>query len=150
MTDDAGAALAAEDRQAITELFARYGWCFDAGDVAGFTALFTTDAVYELDGGRRFVGHEQIGGYLSQAAASTWFPGRQHHIDQIIIEGGPRRATSRAYCTVTQRSVDGSMSLVYLGRYADTCVKVDGRWLFEQRVVRRWDSEETQAARLTP
>lgn len=72
---DAGA-LRAMDRQQIVELFARYGWCFDSGDVAGFVDLFTPEATYELDGGRRFVGREQIGAYLSQAAASSLFPGR--------------------------------------------------------------------------
>ena len=50
-------AITAEDRLAITELFARYAWCFDSGDVEGFAALFTSAARYELDGGRRFVGH---------------------------------------------------------------------------------------------
>jgi hypothetical protein len=150
MTEAEPGALTTEDRQALTELFARYGWSFDAGDVDGFVALFTPEAVYELDGGRRFVGREQIGGYLSQAAGSNWFPGRQHHIDQIIIEGNTRRATSRAYCTVTQRSLDGTMKIVYLGRYADTCVKVGNRWLFAERIVRSWNSEEMRARSLTP
>ncbi len=137
-------AVSADDRLAITELFARYGWRFDSGDVEGFTALFTPDAAYELDGGRRFIGHEQIAGYLAQAAASTWFPGRQHHVDQIVIDGTADRANVRSYCTVTQRSADGGMSLVYLGRYADVCVKVNGRWLFAERVVRSWSSDEVR------
>ena len=88
-------AITAEDRLAITELFARYGWCFDSGDTEGFAALFTPAATYELDGGRRFVGHEQIAGYLAQAAISAWFPGRQHHVDQIVIDGTAERANAR-------------------------------------------------------
>ena len=142
-SDPAGP-LTTEDRQRIVELFARYGWCFDSGDVAGFVALFTPDAAYELDRGRRFVGPEEIGGYLRQASASDWFPGRQHHVDQIIIEGTTTRASARSYCTVTQRLNDGTMQLVYLGRYADTCVKVDGRWLFQERLVRSWDSRDVR------
>ncbi len=134
-----------QDRQEVTELFARYGWCFDSGDVAGFVALFTPNAIYELDGGRRFVGREQIGAYLAQAASSTWFPGRQHHVDQIIMGGDTSRVQSRSYCTVTQRGPDGTMQLVYLGRYSDSCVKVDGRWLFEERIVRNWNSEDVRA-----
>ena len=138
-------AISAEDRLGIIELFARYGWCFDSGDTEGFAALFTPAATYELDGGRRFVGHEQIAGYLAQAAASSWFPGRQHHVDQILIDGTAERANARSYCTVTQRSAEGGMSLVYLGRYADICVKIDGRWLFESRTVRSWSSEDVRA-----
>ena len=147
MTVDRAGPLTTEDRLGITELFARYGWCFDGGDVEGFAGLFAPDATYELDGGRRFVGHEQIRGYLAQAAASAWFPGRQHHVDQILIDGTTERATVRSYCTVTQRSADGGMSLVYLGRYADVCVRVGGRWLFQERVVRSWSSDEVRAAR---
>ncbi len=138
------AAISAEDRLAITELFARYAWCFDSGDVEGFAALFTPAARYELDGGRRFVGHEQIASYLAQAAVSSWFPGRQHHVDQIVIDGTADRADARSYCTVTQRSAEGSMSLVYLGWYADVCVKIDGQWLFEARTVRSWDSGDVR------
>jgi len=141
-----GGPLTTEDRQRISELFARYGWCFDSGDVAGFVALFTSDATYELDRGRRFVGSEQIGGYLAQASASDWFAGRQHHVDQIIIEGTTTQASARSYCTVTQRLNDGSMQLVYLGRYTDTCVKVDGQWLFQQRIVRSWDSQDVRVS----
>lgn len=144
--EDTGA-LTGADRQQIVELFARYGWCFDSGDVAGFVALFTPEATYELDGGRRFVGREQIGAYLAQAAASSWFPGRQHHVDQIIIEGTIGRATSRSYCTVTQRLEDGTMKIVYLGRYSDVCVKVDGRWFFAERIVRSWNSEDERVSR---
>ena len=67
--------LSVEDRLAITELFARYCWCFDTADVEGFVALFAPDATYESHGGRRFVGHEAIGGYLRQAAAVRGCPG---------------------------------------------------------------------------
>ena len=139
-------ALTTEDRLDIAELFARYGWCFDSGAVEEFVALFTPTAAYELDGGRRFVGHAQIRSYIAQAATSAWLPGRQHHVDQIVIEGSATRATARAYCTVTQRAPDGGMSLVYLGRYADVCVKVDDRWLFEERVVRSWSADEIKPA----
>ena len=143
---DATGALTTEDRQQIVELFARYGWCFDSGDVSGFVALFTPDATYELDRSRRFVGSAQIGAYLAQASASDWFPGRQHHVDQIVVEGTTMRATARSYCTVTQRLDDGTMQLVYLGRYADTCVKIEGNWLFQERIVRSWNSQDVRVS----
>ena len=146
MTTDRAAPLTAEDRLDILELFARYGWFFDAGEADAFVALFTPTAAYDLDGGRRFEGHEQIKGYVEQAARSAWLPGRQHHVDQAIIEGDSSRVISRAYCTVTHRSADGTMSIAYLGRYADICVKVDGRWLFEQRTVRSWSPDDNRAA----
>jgi len=140
------APLSVEDRLAITELLARYCWCFDTADVDSFVALFTPDARYELDGGRLFVGRDAIGGYLRQAAGSTWLPGRQHHVDQIVLEGTSERVTARAYCTVTHRSPDGVMSIAYLGRYADVCVKIDRQWRFHERIVRTWRSDELLAA----
>lgn len=137
--------LTADDRFAIFELFAHYGLCFDIGDVEGFLALFLPDAVYELSRGRRFEGHAQIRGYVEQAAASEWLPGRQHHVDQVILTGDCQRVSAHSYCTVTQRTSDGTLSLVYLGRYVDVCVKVDGIWRFQERIVRDWDPAEYRA-----
>jgi uncharacterized protein (TIGR02246 family) len=61
------ASLTTDDRLAILELFARYAWCFDTFDVEGFLDCFAPDAVYDLPGGRRYLGSDQIRTYIEPA-----------------------------------------------------------------------------------
>jgi uncharacterized protein (TIGR02246 family) len=140
MTD--AASLTTDDRLAIMELFARYAWCFDTFDVEGFLDCFAPDAVYDLPGGRRYLGSDQIRTYIEPATRNPVMYGRQHHIDQVMMQGNSQRATVRSYCWGSQRNTDGSVSITFLGRYADVCVKVAGRWLLAERVFRNWDPSE--------
>jgi len=143
---DSSDALKLQDRVEILELFARYAWSFDIGDIEGFLQTFAPDAVYELPGGRRYVGREQIRTYIEPAVASDWAPGRQHHVDQVIMQGSSTRCEARSYCMGTLRSpADGSLSVVFTGYYTDTLVKLDGTWLIERRVFRHWDRDEARA-----
>lgn len=140
--------LTTQDRLDILELFARYAWCFDSGDVEGFLGCFVPDAVYDLPRGRRYLGREQIRTYIEPATQSPTMIGRQHHVDQVIMSGDGARATVRSYCWGSKRTSDDQLSVMFLGRYADVCVKTEGRWLFAERVFRNWDRDEVSPAAL--
>lgn len=131
--------LSTQDRLDILELFARYAWCFDTADVDGFLDCFAPDAIYDLPRGRRYVGRDQIRTYIEPATQNPVMAGRQHHVGEVIMEGDGSRAVVRAYCWGSQHSGDDALSVAFLGRYADVCVKVDGRWRFAERVFRNWD-----------
>ena len=133
--------LTADDRWAITELFARYARCFDTADVDGFLGTFLPNAVYILSGGRRYVGHDEIRGYLTATTAREQMIGRQHHADQLLFDGDGERCTVRSYATGTKYEPDGSCSLVFVGHYRDVLVKVDGRWFFETREFANWEGD---------
>src|SRR5579859_1571887 len=98
--------LTTQDRLDILELFARYAWAFDSGDVEGFLDCFAPQAVYDLPRGRRYIGREQIRTYIEPATQNTNMIGRQHHVDQIMVEGDTNRAVVRSYCWGSKRTPD--------------------------------------------
>jgi hypothetical protein len=130
--------LSAEDRLDITELIARHAWSVDTGDVDGWVRTFAPTGVFDLAGGRRYEGHDQLRSYMQQAVANKPFPGQQHHASQIIIEGSGSRCSVRSYLIATQRLSTGAVVVYALGSYTDSCVKHEDRWVFEKRVFRFW------------
>ncbi len=131
----------AEDKFQIHELLARYAWSFDTGDIDGFVACFAEDATLcedvfeEVD---RWVGRDAIRSMAERFFSFPSFPGRQHHASQILIEGDGDRRNVRAFCFVIESGHDRPCSVPFCGYYEDVVVKVGGRWLFEERVIRHW------------
>jgi 3-phenylpropionate/cinnamic acid dioxygenase small subunit len=130
--------LPAEDRLDVAELIARHAWCVDTADVDGWVATFTTDGVFDLPGGRRYQGHDQLRAYMEAQVQAKPFPGQQHHVSQIVIEGAGSPCSVRSHLLSTQRMSTGATVIYGLGSYADTCVKVDGEWRFAKRIYRPW------------
>jgi hypothetical protein len=114
--------LEASDRFAILELIARYSWAIDTLDVEAYVSNFTAEAVLGIRDAR----------YRSQA----------------IIEGDSSRVSVRSYGQIVQRFADGSCKVVLAGVYRDTCVKVDGRWLFAERLFSEWETTQLDNHRL--
>ena len=142
---DAGP-LTTQDRLDILELFARYAWAFDSGDIEAFLDCFAPQAVYDLPRGRRYVGREQIRTYIEPTTQNANMVGRQHHVDQVIIEGDATRATPAPIVGAPERTPANELSVTFLGRYADVCVKTAaGQWLFAERVFRNWDRDEVRS-----
>src|SRR5205085_269801 len=81
-------AMTPEDRFAIADLIARYGWALDTGDVDAFVACFAPDGamieqVFEdpdvwegRDGIRRLAEHYK---------GIHNFPGRQHYCGNLLV-----------------------------------------------------------------
>lgn len=130
--------LSAEDRLDITDLIARHAWSVDTGDVEGWVDTFAPTGIFDLPGGRRHEGQEQLRRYMQQAVKDRPFPGQQHHASQIVIEGTGARCSVRSYLIATQRLSTGAAVVYALGSYTDSCVKLDGRWVFEKRIFRLW------------
>jgi hypothetical protein len=132
--------VSAADKVEIHELLARYAWSFDTGDVEGFVSCFADDAslcedVFEAVD--RWVGRDQIRSMAERFFAHPGFPGRQHHASQILIEGGAERCRVRAFCFVLEAGQDQTI-VRFSGHYEDVVVKIDGRWVFKDRVIRHW------------
>ena len=133
--------LQLEDRIAINDLFARYAWCLDTRDIEGFGANFAADGVIDMPGVGRFEGREEVRRYGRMLTDDPAYPGRQHWIGQSLIEGDVSRCSVRSYAMVTVRPSSGPSSILSLGFYADQCVKAGDRWVFQERVFRRWEGE---------
>ncbi len=122
-----------EDKEAIRELLATYCFCVDRGDPKGLLATFTADGVW--DGGPlgRHEG-EAMRQFLG-AAASSGDGKRRHVVANEIISVSGETATARSYLLVVQVA-DSGAAIAFAGFYEDRLVKVGGRWLFKERLMK--------------
>lgn len=130
------------DRLDIHELLARYAWALDTGDLDGLVACFTPDAVVVeevFEDPDRWEGHEGIRRLAQHYSSAPGFPGRQHHISQVLIDGDESTAKVRAFTFVTECRGEPPFLLRFAGYYEDKVAKRQGQWLFTERVIRLWD-----------
>ena len=136
------ARLTVADRLGIQELLARYAWALDTGDVDGFLACFTPEAVVieeVFEEPDRWEGHANLRRLAEHYKGVPDFPGRQHHVSQVLAEGDTQRCTVRSFTFVTECRGEPPYILRFAGYYEDQAVKVRGDWLFAQRIIRLWD-----------
>jgi SnoaL-like domain len=132
----------AADRLAIRELVETYAHCADRRDAKGQMALFTTDthfAVYmnakdpkpsqELNSREALA---PVFADLNRYDATTHFLGQS-----TILTLNADRATGEAYCLAHHVTADGGERRLMIAslRYLDTFAKVDGEWLFAERLL---------------
>lgn len=132
----------AADRLSIRELVEAYARCADRRDARGQMALFTPDAhfvVYmnakdpmpsmEL---RSREALAPVFADLNKYDATTHFVGQS-----TITSLSGDRATGEAYCLAHHVTIDGSKRRLMVAslRYFDTIVKIDGAWLFSERLL---------------
>jgi uncharacterized protein (TIGR02246 family) len=130
-----------EDRVAIDDLFAHYAWAVDTGDVEAFVALFTPDAVLLDPNGRFDEGNGGPTAFLELMRANPTFPGRQHWVGQLVLDGDTERCTARSFAIVPALHRTGATNVHLVAWYEDELRKVDGRWLFAQRTIRPWGGD---------
>jgi len=136
--------LTIEDRIAINDLLARYAWALDTGDVDGFVACFTPTAVVieeVFEEPDRWEGAEGIRRLGEHFRTVPNFPGRQHHVSQLLVEGDGERCAARSFALVSECRGEPPYLIRFAGYYDDQLVKSGGRWLFQQRIIRLWDGE---------
>jgi hypothetical protein len=135
-------------REAVRDTLARYNHAGDRGRLDELAAQFTPDGVLEIHGGQRLEGRAAIaaglGGVVRRSHNHSASPGNdepaprdlppivRHHVSSILIHDvTPERAQAASYFAVLTR--DG---LDHWGRYRDTLVPCEGRWLLAHRFVR--------------
>ena len=128
-------ALTGDDQLEILALAARYSHAVDGGDGAAFAATFTEGGV--LDAGQLVVeGRRALARFAEGLPRSHRAP--RHVASNLVVEGDGARATLRAYVQMYALAGDPpAQRIVASGRYDDTLVKLDGRWVFERRVFTR-------------
>jgi SnoaL-like domain len=132
----------AADRLAIRELVEAYAHCADRRDAQGQMSLFTTDTrfvVYmnakDATPAQELTSREALAPVfadLNKYDATTHFVG-QSTIFMLTNE----RATGEAYCLAHHVIVDGEKRRLMVAslRYQDTFLKMDGSWLFAERLL---------------
>ena len=135
-------ATEAADRLAIRELVDAYAHCADRRDAKGQMSLFTTDTHFVVymnakDPTPSMDLHTRealapVFADLNKYQATTHFVG-QSTVSTLSNE----RATGDAYCLAHHVTDDGGKRRLMVAslRYLDTFVKIDGAWLFSERLL---------------
>jgi hypothetical protein len=125
-----------EDYFAITHMFARYAWMMDTRDIAGLATVFTEDAEVEVGRtGKRYYGFKEIAGYYDGLHNIPAFKGRQHHLDNLLIEGSGDRYVGKAYWFITGAQPAEGTQLPLNGHYDDIYVRQSGFWRIKSRII---------------
>jgi hypothetical protein len=132
----------AADRLAIRELVEAYAHCADRRDAKGQMSLFTTDTHFAVfmnakDPKPSMELHSRealapVFADLNKYNATTHFVGQS---TIFTITSG--RAAGEAYCLAHHVTVNGAKRSLMIAslRYLDTFVKLDGAWLFAERLL---------------
>jgi hypothetical protein len=132
----------AADRLALRELVEAYAHCADRRDAKGQMALFTEDTHFVVFMNAKDPKPSQelhsrdalapVFADLNRYDATTHFVGQS-----TILTLTADRATGEAYCLAHHVTVDGGMRRLMVAslRYLDTFVKIDGTWLFAERLL---------------
>jgi hypothetical protein len=132
----------AADRLAIRELVEAYAHCADRRDAKGQMALFTADTHFVVymnakdpSPSQELHSREQLAPVfadLNKYAATMHFLGQT-----TILTLTSDRGTGETYCMPHHLTIEGGKRLLMIAalRYYDTFVKVDGEWLFAERLL---------------
>ena len=132
----------AADRLAIRELVEAYAHCADRRDGKGQMSLFTADThfVVYMDAkdptpSQELHSREDLAPVfadLNKYDATTHFVGQS-----TIFTLTKDRAAGEAYCLAHHVTVDGGKRRLMVAslRYLDTFVKMEGAWLFAERLL---------------
>jgi ketosteroid isomerase-like protein len=132
----------AADRLAIRELVEAYAHCADRRDANGQMALFTEDTHFVVYMNAK--DPKPSSELRSRAALAPVFEdlkkydATQHFVGQsTILTLTSDRATGEAYTLAHHLTIDGGNRRLMIAalRYSDTFAKLDGAWLFAERLL---------------
>jgi hypothetical protein len=132
----------AADRLAIRELVEAYAHCADGRDAKGQMALFTPDTHFVVYMNAKDPKPSQelhsrealapVFADLNQYAATMHFLGQT-----TILTQTRDRGTAETYCMPHHLTINGGKRRLMIAalRYSDQFVKIDGAWLFAERLL---------------
>jgi uncharacterized protein (TIGR02246 family) len=133
-----GNRLSADDRLDILDLIARYAHTLDTGDLDGYVNNFAPDAVlFGNHQGRQAI-RDYVAMLMRQGRAGPLPNGDvayRHFPGQSTIDGAGDHATVHSY--LLWINMGSEPPIAAAAEYVDECVKLDGRWYFQSRVLHR-------------
>lgn len=124
-----------EDRLGVSDLFSRYLWAIDTGDVETLVSCFTEDGTLESPALGRSSGQDEIRAF-AQRFADYHRRGSQlrHVVSNLLVDTDGTHAKARCYLLV-YLTRDGQSRLLGPGRYECSLRKEGGAWRFTHRLV---------------
>ena len=133
-------ALTNDDRVEIRDLISRYNKAIDTGDADGYANTFTPDGEFIGIVGT-FNGRDELRAFAAAYAIEEHyaeFAAAQHWVTNIVADADAdadgAEATVFSHLQMVKPLPDGGRILL-VGHYDDIVRKVDGQWLFAQRIV---------------
>jgi 3-phenylpropionate/cinnamic acid dioxygenase small subunit len=127
-----------EAERDIRDVLVGYAESLDYGHSRAWAECFTPEGRFEVRlRGEPLFAHTGAEALAAFAAQHTHAPDVYHkHFLSVptIKADGPEQASARTYFTMLHERPAGPIVLV-IGRYLDELVRLDGRWLFDRRVV---------------
>jgi|SRR5690625_252717 len=137
------------DRLAIEELFSRYSWAIDTGDVEAFDELFVEDA--ELEDtvvNRSFTAPGAARAFADYFRNREVFPGRQHWVGPAVMTmTDDHTCHVRSFVMASHLYSTGANYLTFLGSYDDEIVRTEAGWKFRRRRFFNWTRDTFKGRR---
>jgi len=134
---------ALEDELAVHRQIVRYGFAVDTGEADGAAALFTEDAVYDVDGPLLMRGRDGVRAMVRGPRHQAMLPRCAHQIGPAVVEVHGDRATAVGYSRVYVRREAGiEIYRVSFNRWE--LVKGNGEWRIARRTTRILGHDEAQ------
>lgn len=133
-------ALTPDDREDIRDLMAKYAFAIDFGDCEAYASTFTPTGTFWCDGWGedsivqgRHTGREALFNFCKLCFES--YKGYLRHLSNGVqlMQGTGQRAEVRSYMMGVTVGTLPDAQILETGVYYDQVVKLDGRWLFEER-----------------
>jgi hypothetical protein len=128
-----------EEKDAIHETIANYCFHFDGGEFNQWVDLFTEDGRFDAGAGGVQEGKEAlrafVGALPGRIPMKDGAPLVKHCVMNEIIKVNGEEATAKSYIVVVRSKGESALVNGLAGRYEDTLVKQDDRWLFKTRKV---------------
>jgi uncharacterized protein (TIGR02246 family) len=136
--------LTADDKMQIQELYARYSWAMDTGDLEALKTVFVEDCSYS-GWSQVWAGRDHLCSTLIEFHHKLDL-GVQHHAANFLFDG------TGSSCVVTAMNygfhfTSNGSTIRYVGYYVDNVVKSEGRWLFRKRSYAEWEGQVTVEGR---
>lgn len=125
------------DEEEIRRLLASYAQLVDSGKYDEWTALFTPDGTFKPGNGDAQKGHDAIRAHIHGGHGSTPNRRTKHLAFNSLIEVRGNDATAISdYLVFARAANDQPWTATTSGRHHDRLVKMNGRWLFAERINR--------------
>ena len=133
-----------EDELAVHRLIVTYGFAVDTGDAAATGALFTEDALYDVDTTLVMHGRRGVEDMVRGPRHQSLLPNCAHTIGPAVVAVDGDRAVATAYSRIYKR--DGEV--IGLWRLSFNRFEVErrgGRWRIARRTTRMLGHDEAHA-----
>ena len=136
-----------DERDTVFDVLRRYVWCMDTADIDGIVATFTPDGTVKDVTGRLWDGDDAPRNFASHFILRPNRPAGQHWVQHMQLDADSENEAqvTSYWFTVVRDPEDDRKFVSNLGRYIDTCVKLDGRWLIKHKQIDPWDQDTVAA-----